>query len=722
MMVLLVLVGLARAQEAGFLTGRVLDASTGEPLPGAAVTLSGTVLGTMADIEGRFVLKVPPGIYTVEAVLIGYRPARREVRISPGDTVQVVLKLKEQPLRLPPVVVTAAKKAQPLREVPISTSVLGREDLREYAAQTLDQVLRYVSGVELKGGEVGVRASTGYSKGAGSRVLLLVDGAPAITGDTGGINWDALPAEEIERVEVVKGAGSALYGSNAMAGVIQVFTRRPSRTPRTWLRLTAGCYDRPYYPQWRWSSKVRDFYTATVGHSRRLGSLGVLFSASRQASDGYRQNGDYLRHRLMGKVEVEPLSGASADLTVHWAEEDRGQFLYWKSQEEALKVPEGMEGDRVYSAKWRFNGSIRWAVGPRLAAFVRGYAYRTYWRNFFRDSQDHSRALRAGCEVRTEVSVSRGFSVTTGWELVRDGVSSSMFGGHTLWDMAGYAQAEWRPSPLTTLTAGLRYDRQVVDDGKTVEAQISPKFGATFRLSPDVMLRTSVGRGFRAPSVAERFTNTSIAGFRVIPNPELKPERAWAYEVGLRLTAGIAVVDLALFQAEYWDLIEPQAVPGSPLVQMANVTRARVRGAELEVKAGLPLGFSGSLGYTYLVPRQGRIPTPYRWGLLQALQSLKDSEELPYRPRHRLITSLRWEMKPFRLEARFRYASRVRRVKMYPRDERVPQYVVDLSGGVRREGYTISFRVDNLLQYHYTEVERNLAPIRSLAVTLMAEL
>jgi len=128
------------------------------------------------------------------------------------------------------------------------------------------------------------------------------------------------------------------------------------------------------------------------------------------------------------------------------------------------------------------------------------------------------------------------------------------------------------------------------------------------------------------------------------------------------------------------------------------------------------------LGYTYLVPRQGRIPTPYRWGLLQALQSLKDSEELPYRPRHRLITSLRWEMKPFRLEARFRYASRVRRVKMYPRDERVPQYVVDLSGGVRREGYTISFRVDNLLQYHYTEVERNLAPIRSLAVTLMAEL
>ncbi len=570
---------------------------------------------------------------------------------------------------------------------------------------------------------MGVRASTGYSQGAGSRVLLLVDGAPAITGDTGGINWDALPAEEIERVEVVKGAGSALYGSNAMAGVIQVFTRRPSRTPKTWVRLTAGCYDRPYYPQWRWSSKIRDFHTATVGHSRRIGPFGVLISGSRQASDGYRQNGDYLRNRMMGKLELEPSSGARADLTVHWAEEDRGQFLYWKSQREALKVPEGMEGDRVYSAKWRLNGSFRWAVGPKLATLVRGYAYRTYWRNFFHDSRDHSRALRAGGEARAEATLGRGLSVTVGGELVRDGVSSSMFGGHTLWATAGYAQAEWRPSPLTTLTVGLRYDRQVVDGGETVEAQISPKFGAVFRLSPEVVLRTSMGKGFRAPSVAERFTNTSIAGFRVIPNPELKPERSWAYEVGLRWTVGRAMVDLALFQAEYWDLIEPQLISQAlGLVQMANVTRARVRGVELEVRAGLPLGFSGNLGYTYLVPREGRIQNPYRWGFLQAVQAMEDSEELPYRSRNRLVASLCWSKGPFRLEARFRYASRVRQVKMYPQDERVPQYVVDLSGGMRRKGYTISFRVDNLLQYHYTEVERNLAPIRSFAVTLTAEL
>jgi len=292
--------------------------------------------------------------------------------------------------------------------------------------------------------------------------------------------------------------------------------------------------------------------------------------------------------------------------------------------------------------------------------------------------------------------------------------------------MAGYAQTEWRPSPLTTLTAGLRYDRQVVDEGKTVEAQISPKFGATFRLSPDVMLRTSVGKGFRAPSVAERFTNTSIAGFRVIPNPELKPERAWAYEVGLRLTAGIAVVDLALFQAEYWDLIEPQLIsPALGWAQMANVTRARVRGAELEVKAGLPLGFSGSLGYTYLVPREGRVTCPCEFEFLQALRALVDSDELPYRPRHRLLTSFRWRGGPFNLEARFRYASRVRRVIQIPtcvQDRLVPQYVVDLSGGVRRKGYTISFRVDNLLQYHYTEVQCNLAPIRSFSLTLSAEM
>ena len=73
-------------------------------------------------------------------------------------------------------------------------------------------------------------------------------------------------------------------------------------------------------------------------------------------------------------------------------------------------------------------------------------------------------------------------------------------------------------------------------------------------------------------------------------------------------------------------------------------------------------------------------------------------------------------------EARFRYASRVRRVKMYPQDERVPQYLVDLSGGVRMGRYTLSVRVDNLLQYNYTEVERNLAPIRSFSLGLSAEM
>lgn len=711
---------MAWAQERGFIVGRVLDARTGEPLPGVAVTLPGTILGTMTDLEGRFVLKAPPGTYAVEALLVGYGPARREVEISPGDTTKVVLELKERPLKLPPVVVTATKKAQPLREVPISTSVVGKDELRARPAQTLDQVLRYVPGVELKGGEVGIRASTGYSQGAGSRVLLLIDGAPAMTGDTGGINWDALPAGEIERIEVVKGAGSALYGSNAMAGVIQVFTRRPSRTPRTWLRTAAGCYDRPYHPEWRWSSGLRTFYSLEVGHSRKLGPFGVLLSGSRQRSEGYRQNGDYIRHRLMGKLEAEPIPGSRADLTLHWAEEDRGQFLYWKSQEHALEVPEEMVGDRVYSGKFRFNGSFRSALGTKLAILLRGYAYRTYWQNFFHDSQDRSRALRAGCEARAEASLG-GLSLTAGGEVARDGVSSSMFGDHRLWDVAGYVQTEWRPSPLTTLTLGLRYDRQVVDGKDKVESQLSPKFGATFRLSPEMVLRASVGRGFRAPSVAERFTDAYIAGFRVVPNPGLRPERSWGYEVGFRWTSGNSVADLALFQNEYWDLIEPQAVPGSPLVRMANVTRARVRGVELELTAGLPSGFYGSLGYTYIVPREGRI-RPYGPDFLQALRPLEDSDELPYRPRNRLVASVRWEGGPFSAEARFRYASRVRRVKMYPQDDRVPQYVVDVSGGVRLRNCTLSFRVDNLLQYHYTEVERNLAPIRSFTLALTAEL
>jgi len=279
-----------------------------------------------------------------------------------------------------------------------------------------------------------------------------------------------------------------------------------------------------------------------------------------------------------------------------------------------------------------------------------------------------------------------------------------MFGNHRAYDLAGYVQDEVKLPPWLTATIGARYDDHWVEEGRR-EHQLSPKIGLVAQPQRGISLRASAGKGFRAPSVAERFTDAVIAGFRILPNPELKAETASSYEVGVHATLGLHLsMDVAVFRNDYSDMIEPEVVEGGEDFQMANVTRSSIRGIELMVRAQAWRGLvSGELSYLGVDPRD-----------------LDTDEDLPYRSRHRVRSSVVLNYGRGQLSLDFRYASRAEKVKVYPNDERVAQYVVDVGGMVNLGKLALSAKVDNLLQYHYTEVERNLAPIRSYTLTLTA--
>ncbi|HID95324.1 MAG TPA: TonB-dependent receptor [Candidatus Latescibacteria bacterium] len=689
----------------GKLTGRVVDAATEEPLPGVGVVVVGTVLGTLTDLDGRFLLSLPAGTYTVEASMIGYKRAvRKGVVIAPGKVTRIQFELEEAVIRVQPVVVTASKRRQLIQESPVSIDVITSSELGREDVVTLDQALERVSGIDTKGGEVDVRGTTGYSQGAGSRVLFLIDGSPAIAGDTGTIKWDAIPPTVVDRVEVIKGAGSALYGSNALGGVINVITKKPGTPPETGIRLSSGFYSKPYYPEWRWTKKVLDFNGIELLHSRKLGGLGLLVSVGRRFSDGYRQNDDYIRHNLFGKFTYNPSPEIDVELLSSWAEEDHGQFLLWKSQAEALKVSEKELGNRVYSNKLSINLSVRRLASPRRADTYKSYYYRTYWKNWFRDNRDYSRAQRTGGELRTELLISEGHSLGLGIEGIYNRVNSEMFGDHRTLDLGLYVQDEFRPFPRLTVTLGTRYDHHTVDE-TSGEAQLSPKTGLVWRPSDSVSLRTSLGRGFRAPSVAEMFVNTVVAGRKVIPNPKLRAERAWSYEIGANMMVGDRLwVDLAVFQNDFRRMIEPEAVLGG-LFRLANLVKSRVRGTELTLKINLLRNLAAtSFSYTYIDAVDLRLDEP-----------------LPYRPRHRLRATASLNHRGVRLGVDFKYHSRVEKVhEMFSADQRVAVYVVDLKGSLDLKEFTISAKVDNLLQYHYVEIPRRLEPIRSYTLTVAA--
>jgi len=402
----------------GRLEGTVRSSETREPLAGANVVVLGTVLGAAADRTGFFFLdRIPAGSYRLRITRVGYAPGVKDVVIRAGETSVVEAVLHETTLLMSEVVVSVGKIEQVLADAPGSVSVIERETLERRAATSLEQVLPLVSGVDLRFGQISIRGSTGFNRGAGSRVLLLVDGFPAVTGDTGGINWDLVPLWEIDRVEVLKGAGSALYGSNAVGGVVNVITRAPSNRPWTRASLHLGWFSEPMYPEWRWTSERQEYGGIDAVHSRRVGRARVLVSLGGRQSQGYRQNNHERRFRSMGRIEADLTPRLKAEAFFSAGRMTYGYFQEWWGQTRGLHVRPEARGDRVRSDKMNLAGKMSWAPSRKTIIVIRPSWYRTRWKDFFHDGDQFSNADKLTLEARVHRSAGGRHLLVSGAEL-----------------------------------------------------------------------------------------------------------------------------------------------------------------------------------------------------------------------------------------------------------------------------------------------------------------
>ncbi len=693
----------AVAQRYGSVAGTVLSAHNRQPIPGASVMLDGTLLGAATDARGNFVLtRVPPGRYTVKVSMIGFVTASRAgVEVRAGERTELVIALEETVIEAPSVVVTASKRYQEIADSPVSVSVVSQARLSQIAEFNLEQILQYAPGVNFMGSQVNIRGSSGYSHGAGTRVLYLVDGVPILPGDSGDIKWDLLSPAQIDHIEIVKGAGSALYGSSAMGGVINVITKEPSPRPTTQVRLLAGFYDQPAYRQWRWTDRLLHFNETSVSHSRRFNGGGLVLAGGRTQSLGYRENGNLLRYNLTAKVGWRFSPQVHLGLTGNWNGSKYGSSFMWQSQNHPLQAPREAVGDKVKSWKANLNAVYRHALSERLGLKARLSYFRNRWENFFHDNNDYSAAQKVGFEVQTDFLPGGGQALTAGVEGTFDWVESTMFDNHDAYNLAFYLQDELKLPWRLQLTIGGRFDLSHIDIGMD-DRQLSPKVGLVWKARQGTTVRLSSGRGFRAPSVAERFPDVVVSGLRVVPNLKLKAESGWSHEVGLnQQITGAVLADIAFFHSQYRDLIEPEP-DASGTVRFINVTEARIRGIEASLQASFWQGrLTPALSYTFLDP----------WDVTA-------DDYLAYRARHLFTGTFTFSSGPFRIGIDYRYVSRLERVKVYPRDKRVPQKVADVRLGYRLFGTEIGFDVGNLFNYNYTQVERTLMPIRHYTVTL----
>lgn len=303
------------AQEV-ILRGEVREARSREPLEGAIVRILGSSIGTATDPLGSFEIRLEAGIYDVQISHVGYRGRRvRSLELKAGlDTTLIVL-MEEEAVSTGPVIVTASRRSQSFEDAPVSMALLDAEEIVARVPVNADEALRSVSGVSMVEDQISIRGSSGYSRGVGSRVLLLLDGIPLLTGDTGEINWESIPVQQIERIEVVKGAGSALYGSSALGGVVNIITRDIDDAPRTLLRAFGGVYDRLPYDGWNWSHRRRQLSGVSASVSGRPGGIGLLVHAHQTMDESYRQNDVAHRYGLYSKVTWEDSDGGSWQAT-----------------------------------------------------------------------------------------------------------------------------------------------------------------------------------------------------------------------------------------------------------------------------------------------------------------------------------------------------------------------------------------------------------------------
>ena len=200
-----------------------------EPL--IAATIQAGDYGTVTDYDGKFELELPAGEYEVIVSYLGYNSAIRQIEVRAGAEQFFNVSLAEEATMLQTATVSSSKFEKPLGEVTVSLEIL-RPDLIESTGKlSIDEALQKVPGVTVIDGQANIRGGSGYSQGAGSRVLLLMDDIPILQADAGFPQWDDVPIEIIEQVEVVKGASSALYGSSALNGIVNVRTAYAKSEP-----------------------------------------------------------------------------------------------------------------------------------------------------------------------------------------------------------------------------------------------------------------------------------------------------------------------------------------------------------------------------------------------------------------------------------------------------------------------------------------------------------
>jgi outer membrane receptor protein involved in Fe transport len=268
--------------------GKVLDEQTHEPLAFVNIGIKGKPTGTFSDEHGFFQMEVTGRECTFVISYVGYEKLEKHINIDGKKKILLDIEMSPNSLELSTLVVTGSKYEQKVEHSIATIEVLKSQSIQVSNPGSIDKAIDKVPGITIVNNEPQIRGGSGFSSGLGSRVMVMVDDIPVLRGDAGRPDWGFLPVDNVEQVEVVKGASSVVYGSSAITGAINIRTVYPKDKPETKINSFVGIYskpDRKYATPWTDMNPV--IYGLSMSHLQKINNFDLGFGVNYYNDQGY---------------------------------------------------------------------------------------------------------------------------------------------------------------------------------------------------------------------------------------------------------------------------------------------------------------------------------------------------------------------------------------------------------------------------------------------------
>lgn len=714
---------LSFAQLTGVLKGSIKEKDTKEPVIGATIQLlSDLSKGTVSDEVGNYVIVLDTGKHQLLCSYLGLETDTFSVYIKTDGVTQRDVLLKQLAKTLEMVVVSSGKFEQKLEELTVSMEVIKPNLINNKNTTSIETALEQVPGLTIIDNDPQIRGGSGFTFGVGSRVAVVVDGIPLLSGDAGRPEWSYIPVENIEQVEIIKGASSVLYGSSALNGVINIRTAYPRSKPKTSINYSVGNYSLPDAPAENWyapHNSIPGFSNLNLFHSRIINNnLDFVIGANFNIDQGYIgppppapylppdlkkvllvadtiplfTNDDMIKKR--GRVNfnlryrAKKIPGLNFGVNANFMLNKTNMVFAWLDDSTGLY--------RGYPGAVFLDNQTLVNVDPFIKYTTKnGVGHSLQTRVFVSDNVISNNQSTKGTMYFGEYQLQRKFKsidmTFTGGVVGNISYSQSRLyvssgqPQNKIVNASGYAQLDKKLWRILNLSGGLRYEYFKMNNLNSVVAPIF-RAGANLQLMKATFVRTSYGQGYRYPTITERYIATKAGMFGVFPNPDLKPETSTSFEVGLKqgfkLGNCMGFIDVAGFYQKYQNTIEYLFGVWDPEVALVgfkflNTGNSRVRGLDASLTATTPetnkrFGVMALLGYTYVEPVCLTPDSIYAYdkglgGIGQPLSYKTSSMDttdniLKYRFKHMFKGDLEIRVYRFSVGASYRYYSRIQNI------------------------------------------------------------